>query len=72
MQSRWAAVCRKVHTPRGETRATAAIEFAGTAALLSVGLLNAVGVGDCMYQRRMPPRWPRRRPGKPDPMSRSL
>jgi Flp pilus assembly protein TadG len=51
MQRRWAAVCRKVRTLRGETRATAAIEFAGTAALLSVGLLNAVDVGYYMYRR---------------------
>jgi len=51
MRRRWAAVYRKVRTLRGETRATAAIEFAGTAALLSVGLLNAVDVGYYMYRR---------------------
>src|SRR5205807_7003870 len=42
---------RKGRALRGETRATAAIEFAGAASLLSVGLLNAVDVGYYMYQR---------------------
>ncbi len=51
MQRRWAAVRRKARALRGETRATAAIEFAGAASLLSVGLLNAVDVGYYMYQR---------------------
>ena len=36
---------------RSDARASAAIEFAGTAALLSVGLLNAVDIGYYMYKR---------------------
>jgi Flp pilus assembly protein TadG len=51
MQARWSTIRRKLHALRGDARGSAAIEFAGTAALLSVGLLNAVDVGYYMYQR---------------------
>src|SRR5919109_198 len=51
MQTGWAAVRRKFRALRRDARASAAIEFAGTAALLSVGLLNAVDVGLYMYKR---------------------
>jgi Flp pilus assembly protein TadG len=51
MQAGWAAIRRKLLALRRDRGASAAIEFAGTAGLLSVGLLNAVDVGYYMYQR---------------------
>src|SRR5438105_4770947 len=51
IQRQWAAVCRKLGALRGDVRGAAAIEFAATASLLSVGLLNAVDVGLYMYKR---------------------
>ena len=51
MQARWRAIRRRLRALREDTWASAAIEFAGTAGLLSVGLLNAVDVGYYMYQR---------------------
>jgi Flp pilus assembly protein TadG len=41
----------KLRIGRHDTRATAAIEFAGAAMMLSVGLLNAVDIGYYMYRR---------------------
>jgi Flp pilus assembly protein TadG len=52
MQTGWATlIIRMFRTLRRETRASAAIEFAGVAGLLSVSLLNAVDVGYYMYKR---------------------
>jgi Flp pilus assembly protein TadG len=51
MRRRWAAACRWLRPFAREERASAAIEFAATASLLSVGLLNAVDMGYYMYQR---------------------
>jgi Flp pilus assembly protein TadG len=42
---------RRLRRLRHETRASAAIEFAAVAGLLSVGLLNAVDMGYYMYRR---------------------
>jgi len=51
MHARWATACWALRALRSDARASAAIEFAGTAALLSVGLLNAVDIGYYMYKR---------------------
>jgi Flp pilus assembly protein TadG len=51
MRRRWAAAWRRLRPFAREERASAAIEFAATASLLSVGLLNAVDMGYYMYQR---------------------
>jgi Flp pilus assembly protein TadG len=42
---------RKLRLLRRDSRGTAAIEFAGVASLLVVGVLNAIDLGYYMYQR---------------------
>src|SRR2546430_4121511 len=51
IQAAWGAMWRQFGRLRGEMCASAGIEFAGTAGLLSIGLLNAVDVGYYMYSR---------------------
>jgi uncharacterized membrane protein len=42
---------RRLRSLRRDSRGTAAIEFAGVATLLAIGVLNAIDLGYYMYQR---------------------